>query len=110
MSDEELSTDDMAELNAEVEREMAEQREAVARMGWYEWAGGLRYHDGINWTDHLAPPNAKVRSLGFGEVVMATAIGAFLAIAVVWGLAQAEPDTFYFPVKFVVDELPQGPL
>jgi Protein of unknown function (DUF2510) len=83
----------------------AAQSPAQYQAGWHSFAGGLRFHDGTDWTDHLAPPPPKRQPLNRLEVALAVAVGVLLALAIVWGLAQIAPEQVYIPVKFVV-ELP----
>lgn len=78
--------------------------------GWYEYAGGLRYYDGNGWTDHYAPPTRQQPSaqINYMAITCAVAIGMVLGWLFIWILAQIDPDTFYWPVKFVVEDLPEG--
>ncbi len=71
--------------------------------GWYDHAGGKRFWDGEEWTEHYAyvPPPSK--SLDFWEVVGAVALGVILGFGALWLGAQMAPDDIYLPVKFVVD-------
>lgn len=77
--------------------------------GWYEYAGGLRFWDG-GWTDHYAPPIRMTPPdrINYFNIVLAVAVGMVVGWLAIWILAQIAPDTFYWPVKFVVDELPNG--
>lgn len=77
--------------------------------GWYEYAGGLRFWDG-GWTDHYAPPTrmSPPEQINYFAIVLAVAVGMVIGWLVIWILAQIAPDTFYWPVKFVVEELPSG--
>jgi hypothetical protein len=72
--------------------------------GWYQERGTLRYFDGENWTDHLAPPYPA--SPTTGGIARAVFLGVLAALFVIWLGAQASPEHVYFPVKFVVKELP----
>jgi uncharacterized protein DUF2510 len=72
--------------------------------GWYLTDGTLRYFDGAAWTDHVAPPYpASLKTSGIAGAVF---LGVFAALFLVWLGAQIDPDHVYFPVKFVVEELP----
>jgi hypothetical protein len=77
--------------------------------GWYDYAGGLRLWDG-GWTQHYAPPMAhqKPEPINYRALAGAVAVGIVIGWFIIWALAQAWPDTFYWPVKFVVEELPAG--
>lgn len=77
--------------------------------GWYEYAGGLRFWDG-GWTDHYAPPTRMTQPdrINYISIALAVALGIVIGWLVIWVLAQIAPDTFYWPVKFVVEELPSG--
>lgn len=74
------------------------------RPGWHLIEGTLRYFDGENWTQHFAPPYPS--SLTTGNIAGAVFLGVFAALFLVWLGAQAAPDDIFFPVKFVVEELP----
>ena len=77
--------------------------------GWYEYAGGLRYYDGNGWTEHYAPPTRqRPAQINYVAIAGAVAIGMVLGWLFIWILAQIDPDTFYWPVKFVVEDLPEG--
>ena len=71
--------------------------------GWYERDGGLQFFDGEEWTDLRAPALPKVQLLHTTQIAWGVFQGVFGALALVWFLAQVEPDWFYIPVKFVVD-------
>ena len=77
--------------------------------GWYEYAGGLRFWDS-GWTNHYAPParTPEPGRINYFNIVFAVAVGMIIGWLAIWLLAQIAPDTFYWPVKFVVDELPSG--
>jgi hypothetical protein len=76
--------------------------------GWYDYAGGLRFWDN-GWTEHYAPPAGRQRTeINYWKITKAVAGGLLIGWFLVWLLAQAAPDTFYWPVKFVVEELPAG--
>lgn len=40
-------------------------------------------------------------------IASAVLVGVLAAWFVIWLLAQIAPDTFFMPVKFVVDEIPE---
>jgi hypothetical protein len=88
----------------------AADRESMARTptapGWYLVDGTLRYHDGEGWTEHFAPPYPT--SLTTTRIASAVFMGVLGALFIVWLGAQIEPDHVYFPVKFVVQELPEA--
>ncbi len=73
--------------------------------GWYEDGGSLRYWDGSKWTEQRAPKPPL--SLGQRQIAQAVLVGVLCAWFVIWLLAQIQPDTFYLPVKFVVEGLPE---
>ena len=77
--------------------------------GWYEYAGGLRFWDG-GWTEHYAPPTRIKPSeeINYWLITLAVAGGLVLGWFVIWLGAQIDPDHIYWPVKFVVEELPPG--
>jgi len=75
--------------------------------GWYQVDGTLRYHDGTQWTDHVAPPHPY--SISGPAITLAVMVGVFLALFLVWLGSQISPEHIYLPVKFVVKELPKGP-
>lgn len=77
-----------------------------AKAGWYKFAGGLRFYDGSEWTDHYAPPPQEARTMS--ELTLAVAGGVLIAWFIIWLGAQIDNEHIYWPVKFVVDELPQG--
>lgn len=74
--------------------------------GWYQVEGTLRYYDGESWTGHVAPPYPP--SLSTPRIASAVFLGVFGALFIVWFGAQIDPDHVYFPVKFVVEELPEA--
>lgn len=74
--------------------------------GWYDYHGGLRFHDGSNWTAQVAPPTPDIPSLP--AIALAVAGGMCIGWFLVWLAAQAAPNDIYWPVKFVVEEIPQG--
>lgn len=77
--------------------------------GWYDYAGGLRLWNGERWTDQYAPPPPPpAERINYRSIAGAAAIGMVIGWFVIWALAQAWPETFYWPVKFVVEELPEG--
>lgn len=82
----------------------AASKEEKAPAGWYERDGGLQFWDGKDWTLHRVPKPPSV--LTKGNIAEAVFFGVFAALAAVWILAQIAPDIFYFPVKFVVEDLP----
>ena len=72
--------------------------------GWYEDGVGLRYWDGGQWTEQRVPkPPEPMTQRALASAVLAGVLAAWF---VIWLLAQIAPDTFYMPVKFVVEELP----
>jgi hypothetical protein len=73
--------------------------------GWYLTEGTLRYFDGTAWTEHVAPPQTAM--LTTNQIAGAVFLGVFAALFLVWLGAQIDPDTIYFPVKFVVEEAPE---
>ncbi len=78
--------------------------QGTATAGWYEDDVGLRFWDGSQWTDQRAPKPAE--PISQRALASAVLVGVLAAWFVVWLLAQFAPDTFYIPVKFVVEELP----
>lgn len=78
--------------------------------GWYEYAGGLRFYDGNGWTDHYAPParHAGPMEIDYGKIALAVAGGVVLGWFLIWLGAQVAPNEVYWPVKFVVEELPEA--
>jgi hypothetical protein len=76
--------------------------------GWYEFAGGLRFYDGNSWTDHYAPPARNPKPIDYGKITLSVAGGMILGWFLIWLGAQVAPDEIYWPVKFVVEELPEG--
>jgi hypothetical protein len=72
--------------------------------GWYSHHNGKRYHDGNDWTDHYA--YVAPSQISYVSVAFAVAFGVVIGWLAIWIGAQAAPDTFYVPVKFVVEELP----
>lgn len=76
--------------------------------GWYEYAGGLRFYNGSGWTDHYAPPARNPAPIDYGKITLSVAGGMFLGWLLIWLGAQVAPDEIYWPVKFVVEELPEG--
>jgi hypothetical protein len=84
---------------------MNESPSSDAPAGWYEESDGLRYWDGSAWTAQRAP---KPPPPPLSQRAMASAVllGVLAAWFVIWLLAQIAPDTFYLPVKFVVEDLP----
>ncbi len=76
--------------------------------GWYENGGGLRYWDGERWTDNRAPAPPSATALTPRQIAGAVFVGIIAAWIVILLAAQASPDTFYLPVKFVVKELPSA--
>jgi len=89
-----------------MEAQAASEDERRAAAGWYEYAGGLRFYDGDKWTDHIAPPRQKVVEVNYWRIAAAVTFGMVLAWAIIWGGAQLSPEHIYWPVKFVVKELP----
>jgi hypothetical protein len=76
--------------------------------GWYQYAGGLRLWDN-GWTEQYAPPTRSDPSeINYRKIAQAVAGGMLIGWFLIWLLAQAAPDTIYWPVKFVVEELPAG--
>lgn len=75
--------------------------------GWYEYAGGLRFWDG-GWTDQYAPPTRmpEPKPINYFNIAFAVAAGMVIGWLAIWLLAQIAPETFYWPVRFVVEELP----
>jgi len=80
----------------------------TAQPGWYDFAGGKRFFDGKQWTDHYA--YTPEPALDFWEIVGAVCLGVVGAFVLLWIAAQVAPDLFYLPVKFVVEanDLPDG--
>jgi hypothetical protein len=76
--------------------------------GWYDFNGGKRYWDGGAWTHHFAyvPPPVAPERISYIGIALAVAIGMVAGWFVIWLGAQEAPDTFYWPVKFVVEDLP----
>ena len=72
--------------------------------GWHDIEGTLRYHDGRDWTDHIAPPPQP--TLSKREIAEGVLLGIVLAWFLLRVAADVSPDTFFLPVKFVVDEVP----
>ncbi len=72
--------------------------------GWYEDGPGLRFWNGDAWTEQRAPK--PVEPMTQRALASAVLVGVLAAWFVIWLLAQLAPDTFYVPVKFVVEELP----
>jgi hypothetical protein len=67
----------------------------------------LRFWDGSEWTDDMAPaPPKGERGLSTLAQVGVVAVGVVIGWFIIWVGAQAAPDTFYWPVKFVVEDLP----
>jgi len=81
-------------------------RDGVVRPGWYQVDGTLRYHDGKQWTGHVAPPYPG--SISGPAIALAVAAGVLVALFLVWLGAQVSPEHIYLPVKFVVKELPEA--
>jgi hypothetical protein len=46
--------------------------------------------------------------INYLTIVGAVAVGMVIGWFAIWVGAQADPDTFYWPVKFVVEHLPSG--
>jgi Protein of unknown function (DUF2510) len=91
------------------ERDIAAQpphEPAPTPAGWHQVDGTLRYHDGSDWTGHVAPPYPA--SLSTGGIAGAVMIGVLAALFLVWLGSQISPEHIYLPVKFVVKELPAG--
>lgn len=63
--------------------ELAEQA-TKQQPGWHPYFGGLRFHDGNEWTDHIAPPRVQT-SLDFWETVGAVCFGIIGAAVLVGG-------------------------
>jgi hypothetical protein len=83
------------------------------RPGFYD-AGHRtkRFWDGEDWTDTVVydpPAEAQREPLSFVQLVFGTTLGFLLGWALVYLGAQAEPDNIYWPVKFVVEDLPTLP-
>jgi hypothetical protein len=76
--------------------------------GWYEQDGGLRFWDGSGWTNNRAPAPTSATTLTPRQIAGAVCVGVLGAWIVILLAAQASPDTFYLPVKFVVKELPSA--
>jgi len=76
-----------------------------APAGWYEDDGGLRYWDGTAWTEQRAPKPAD--PLSQRAIASAVLVGVLAAWFVIWLGAQFASDIFYWPVKFVVEDLPE---
>jgi Protein of unknown function (DUF2510) len=70
--------------------------------GWYDFNGGKRYWDGETWTDHLAYVPLASAPVSYVWITVAVAVGMVIGWFLIWAGAQAAPDTFYWPVKFVV--------
>lgn len=77
--------------------------------GWYDYAGGLRFWDG-GWTDLYAPPTRQQLPdpINYWKIAEAVAGGIVMGWFLIWLGAQVLPDYVYWPVKFVVEELPAG--
>jgi hypothetical protein len=74
--------------------------------GWYPYAGGLRFWDD-GWTSHYAPPTVHPpQPINYWKVMEAVAGGLVLGWFLIWLGAQVAPDVVYWPVKFVVEEVP----
>lgn len=80
----------------------SERAPAPTPPGWYLTEGTLRYFDGEEWTQHFAPPS----TLTTNRIAGAVFLGVFAALFLVWLGAQIDSDHIYFPVKFVVEEVP----
>lgn len=65
--------------------------------GWYKFAGGLRFYDGSEWTDHYAPPPQKARTMP--ELTLAVAGGVLIAWLIIWLGAQIDNEHIYWPVN-----------
>jgi hypothetical protein len=80
--------------------------EPATPAGWYRDGGSLRYFDGEDWTLLRAPlpPNPLTQR----DISWAVFKGVLAALFLVWLGAQIAPDDIYLPVKFVVEELPEG--
>jgi hypothetical protein len=77
--------------------------------GWYTYFGGIRFHDGDDWVGDPHPPVPAVNYWWWIAVIAAgVTIGGVLVWFLVWLGAQAAPETIYWPVKFVVKELPKA--
>jgi hypothetical protein len=74
--------------------------------GWYDYAGGLRFWDGQEWTSYYAPPQPE--PINYSKLGSSVCAGVLAAWFFIWLGAQIAPDVFYWPVKFVVEELPEG--
>lgn len=86
--------------------ETSSDRSPLTPAGWYENEGSLRYWDGTSWTDQRAPLSVEFpEPLGQRAIASAVLAGVLAAWFVIWLLAQLAPDTFYLPVKFVVEDL-----
>jgi hypothetical protein len=78
------------------------------QLGWYPYAGGLRFWEN-GWTEHYAPPTVHPpRPINYWKIAEAVAGGILVAWFVIWLGAQISPDHIYFPVKFVVKDLPEA--
>lgn len=77
---------------------------------WYkDGSNGLRYWDGEQWTENRVPrPATGLNATQWLQVALAVCAGVLAAWAVILILANADPDTFFFPVKFLVEEAPSG--
>lgn len=76
--------------------------------GWYRYAGGLRFWDN-GWTEHYAPPmRLEPTSIDYWKIAGAVALGMVIGWFLIWLGAQISPDHIYWPVKFVVKELPEA--
>lgn len=67
--------------------------------GWYAYAGGLRFWDGNDWSDHFAPPRRSLIA-----IAGATACGLVTGWIIIWLLAQIEPAGFFWPTKTIIDD------
>lgn len=78
-----------------------------AEAGWYPYYGGQRFWDGEAWTEHLAPPPPRHQGPDtFGQFLVTTiavALGGLLAYIIILVLANQDPNTFFFPIKVLVD-------
>jgi hypothetical protein len=85
--------------------EAAQPASEETRPGWYIYpdGGGRRFWDGRRWTDHFVyvPPGRGVED--FISRFLAVFLGVLAALIAFRYLADADPDTFFMPIKVVVD-------
>jgi len=76
--------------------------------GWYAFGrDGRRFWDGEVWTDHYAPAETDTLTW-FLVIVVGVAMGVFAGLMLMRLAADANPDTFFVPIKVVVHQLPSS--